>query len=272
MNKFNYIHLDVTKTLSSGQTFLWEEDPKIGYIGHFTDKIIILNNKKNKWFWQTYPDKDNFEFIESYFNLDYVFDESYLLNDSILTKAYDKYKGTHILKQPLEETVLSFILASNKSIKAIKTSLNKLMKMQNKSIQTDFGDSLLFPSAEYINLIEINKLAKSGSGYRTKYLKDAAFRLTSERLDLTQNSFKTRNKLKEFLGIGDKIADCILTFSVGHKDITPIDRWSERIITDLYNQELPKKYEDKRKWFKNKFNENTALAGQILFEYIRNST
>ncbi len=30
-----------------------------------------------------------------------------------------------------------------------------------------------------------------------------------------------------------------------------------------------KKYSDKRDWFTNKFGENTAYAGQLLFEYIR---
>ncbi|MCA9387375.1 hypothetical protein KC669_05065 [Candidatus Dojkabacteria bacterium] len=271
MNKFNYFHLDITKTLDSGQTFLWEKEFTNKYIGHFIDKIIILQNVNNYWFWQTYPNNNDFEFISKYFNPDYKLTNKLLSSDAILNESFKRFKGIHILKQPLEETMISFVLATNKNINAIKKSLNKLMEMQNIKITTEFGSYYLFPSSDFLSSLDEEDIAKSGTGYRTTNLKQLSKRL-AEGFNIPNNLSYSEAKeiLMSFRGIGNKVADCILTFSLGYKNVTPIDRWSERVITDLYKSKLPKKYEEKLNWYTSRFGNDTAIAGQILFEHIRN--
>jgi N-glycosylase/DNA lyase len=80
-----------------------------------------------------------------------------------------------------------------------------------------------------------------------------------------------RQFLLSFNGIGNKIADCILIFSLGFYEITPIDIWAQRILTEYYNLDEGLKYEKMRNYFSQYFKENTAWAGQFLFEYIRNN-
>ena len=79
---------------------------------------------------------------------------------------------------------------------------------------------------------------------------------------------EAREELKSIKGIGDKVADCILVYSLGFYNVIPQDLWVQRILTDLYK--LPKmKTEEYREWINEYFNGNGAFAGQILFEYMR---
>ncbi len=268
MNKLDIKQIDPIITLLSGQTFLWKKTEK-KIIGSFIDKIVILEQVNSDWYWQTYPEKDNYEFIKKYFGVEV--NEGAFVNkfntDNHVVNAYKKYNGIRVLNQPFEETIISFILASNKNIKAIRKSLDILKFQQNRRIKIDGKNYYLFPNIEYFNKASINEISKSGTGYRTKYLKDLAKKFES--LIITDDYPRTLDSLKSVHGIGNKIADCVMTFSLGFKNLTPIDRWSERIIEDLYDIKNLKKYEEKRDWFSSRFGEHTSYAGQLLFEYIR---
>ncbi len=233
MNELNSHNFDAKTTLFSGQTFLWSRQGN-DLIGSFKNKIIILSERRNKWYWQTYPNKDDFDFVKNYLNLD--FDGQKFItstNDEHIRSSFSKYPGLRVLKQPFEETILSFILASNKNIKAIRKTFNFLKGKQNRYIKVDNKKYFFFPSIEFINDVDISVLQESGAGYRVKYLKDLANKFETIK---TKGDFsEIANSLKKVNGIGDKIADCIMTFSLGFNNITPINRWSERIITELYN-------------------------------------
>jgi 3-methyladenine DNA glycosylase/8-oxoguanine DNA glycosylase len=62
-----------------------------------------------------------------------------------------------------------------------------------------------------------------------------------------------------------------MTFSLGFEEITPLDVWGKRVLTDYYRIDSRLKYKEMRSWYSNYFKENTAIAGQYLFEYIRNN-
>ena len=49
-----------------------------------------------------------------------------------------------------------------------------------------------------------------------------------------------KKTLKQIPGVGDKIADCVLLFSLGFTEAFPIDIWMKKILQKLYfkNQEV----------------------------------
>lgn len=60
-------------------------------------------------------------------------------------------------------------------------------------------------------------------------------------LSLRKLSYPEAKKaLKDIPGIGDKIADCILLFSLGFTEGIPIDTWMKKILQKLYfnNQQV----------------------------------
>jgi N-glycosylase/DNA lyase len=64
--------------------------------------------------------------------------------------------------------------------------------------------------------------------------------------------------LKNILGVGDKVADCICLFGLKKMESYPIDTWVKKI--DEYYGEG---------YIKNKFPECAGIMQQYLFAYVR---
>ena len=60
-----------------------------------------------------------------------------------------------------------------------------------------------------------------------------------------------------------------MVFSLGFDNITPLDVWGKRVLTDFYKVNKKMKYKDMRRWIENYFEGYAGWAGQFLFEYIR---
>ena len=74
--------------------------------------------------------------------------------------------------------------------------------------------------------------------------------------------------LKTYKGIGDKVANCILLFSMKHFDTFPVDVWVRRVMQTLYVSKETKDA-DIRKFAENKFGKYSGFAQQYLFYYAR---
>lgn len=278
-------------TLLGGQSFSWDFDFNTQiFTGITQDKVIKLkpgdkNGKYNKngvneyIYWQTYPDKDNFEYIKTYLQLDKNYNQiiKNIKGDRHIESAMKVNPNLRVLKQDFELTLLYFILSQHKNIKAIKKTVQSLSKYGNTikvsdgSIKQEYKVNL-FPNSEVINELTEEQLKETGMGFRTKYFKDAARKLIEDHVFENINELseeEARERLMNIHGVGPKIADCVLAFSLGFDNVTPIDIWGQRVVNELYGEKEIKKYEHHREWFKNRFNGYAAWAGQFLFEYIR---
>jgi len=294
MNLLQISNLDLKLTLFSGQTFAWEMINEY-FVGAMVNRVVVIKQEGESIYWQTYPEKNDFEFIKNYFNLDKDYDLAIqkIQIDQQTIAAIKKYPGLRVLNQDFHQTLFSFLLAQNKNIKAIRQSLNILRKLYGHLVEIQLADSkiqvLTFPSLEFFHQITLEQLSDAKVGYRAKYIKHAAEILSDQKFpdfshlkvlsplllrrgqgSVFLDEHQTRSQLLQIHGIGNKVADCIMTFSLGFDNITPIDVWGDRIVRDLYKNYKSKSYEQKRKWFTKKFGGNTDLAGQFLFEYIRN--
>lgn len=264
MNKTYFPNFNPDITLFSGQGFAWEKRGNT-YYGKFQNVLLKLEYRNDHLFWQSYPKKDDFEFVANYFLLN----ENQLeilgsIDDTHVKQAVKKYKGLRLLNADFEQSILSFVLATNKQIVSIRKSIQIISQSQGKNLEVDGHRFSLFPDAAFILDAPESLLKSSGIGYRVPYIKNAAtFALENDIQSVT------REKLLSVKGIGDKVADCVLTFSLGVRNRTPIDIWGDRIFENLYNKKPVSNYEKKQKFFQKKFGAHTALAGQYLFEYIR---
>ena len=71
---------------------------------------------------------------------------------------------------------------------------------------------------------------------------------------------EAREQLKTIVGVGDKVADCVLLFGFHKLDAFPRDVWVKRLMAQFYPDGLPtctKGYE--------------GVAQQYLFDYVRNN-
>ena len=85
---------------------------------------------------------------------------------------------------------------------------------------------------------------------------------------------KLRIQLLRLPGVGPKVADCIMLFSMKKFEVFPIDVWVRRVMNDLYiHNEDENKVSKKQieKIAEEKFGNLAGLAQQYLFYWRRES-
>ncbi len=167
--------------------------------------------------------------------------------------------GIRIFRQDPWETLISFIISQNNNIPRIKKIINSLCELLGE----EKGGIYLFPTAESIAKAGIEGLAPIKSGFRAKYIVDAAEKVLSGEVSLEriQNSDypDALEELKKIKGVGDKVGNCVLLFGFGFYEAFPIDVWVKRVIEKYYGEDF-----DARS-----FGEYAGIAQQYLFYYER---
>jgi N-glycosylase/DNA lyase len=239
--------------------------------------VVKIKETKEYWYWQTYPEKDNYKLIEEYFriNTDYEKILKEIDKDEYIRKAISTYPGLRLLNMPFDQTLISFIISQNKNIPAIRSSIKKLSVLLGQKIEIENNIFHLFPTLEDISNASLDVLKSTGIGYRAEYLKNTSTQLLQNNLSKNIQEYskekdieKVRELLTNLHGIGNKVADCIMSYSLDFLEITPLDVWAKRFCNEYYC--IPtKNYLDTSKWLTEYFGKYTAYAGQYLFEYIR---
>ena len=81
-----------------------------------------------------------------------------------------------------------------------------------------------------------------------------------------------REELNRLPGIGDKVADCIMLFSMKRFDVFPVDVWVRRVMNELYIKSENETKVDKkqiRKLAEEKYGKLAGIAQQYLFYWKR---
>lgn len=275
MNRLDITNYNLEATLLGGQSFTWEKTKDV-YLGTHRKNAIALKQENSQIFWQTYPENNNEELVKDYLNLNLNYDDviNLILKDDYIKSAVSTNTGVRILNQDFETVLMNFILSSHKSVKGVRKLVRDISKKYGKLICTEYGDIYSFPSPDVISKLSEKELREIGAGFRAPYLKAASEKLVKEKQHIEGLLSKGTRDLKEYLitfkGIGDKIADCILVFGLRRLDVTPLDIWGKRVLIEFYNVDPKLDYLSMSKWYTKYFGEHTAIAGQILFEYIRN--
>jgi len=74
-----------------------------------------------------------------------------------------------------------------------------------------------------------------------------------------------KDQLMAIPGVGEKIADCTLLFSMDKLQAFPIDRWVKRAVEEWYFDGEIMRIEDIRKWALEYFGDYAGYAQQYLF-------
>ena len=77
-----------------------------------------------------------------------------------------------------------------------------------------------------------------------------------------------RKELLSFPGVGPKVADCVLLFSLGHADAFPLDVWMKRAMRLMYFQGA----EPGKKAMEDQIaalGPNSGILQQYIFQYAR---
>ena len=266
--------INVENSINSGQVFLWRKNKDYWYGINGQDILKISNSGSIKSYQNIKTDffrkKDNInEIIKS------------ISRDNTTRKAVKKYLGLRLLEQDTFQCLISFIVSSNSNIPKIKSSLEKLCKKFGKSIEFDGYEFFLFPKPKSIANASINEIIKCGVGYRAKFIKEAASMIYSKEIDFEglkkSNYFEAKESVCSIPGVGNKVADCIMLFSLNKLEAFPLDRWMIRILEKYYFNEFKfetktiteKQYSILHEKIVNHFGPYAGYAQQFLFKMER---
>ena len=265
----NNFEVNLEHTINSGQVFLWK---KFGlkWYGINGKKILILEDKLN-------PNRKD---IHNFFRFDDDFQKIkiQLSKDKIVKEAIKNFPGMRILRQDPFQCYISFIISSNSNIPNIQTRLQKLCQRFGDKQIIHGNEFFLFPKPEKLANASITNIAKCGLGYRSKYVKEAAVSVDTGIIDfpsLKKLDYQDANDtLCQVFGIGKKVADCILLFSLDKLEAVPLDRWVLRILQKYYSKEFKivtksitdKTYDDLHDKIVNHFGKYAGYAQQFLFK------
>ena len=255
--------LSVPLSLDCGQAFRWIEKDNGSWHGvAFGKAVDIYQKEDNLRIEGCFNDGDK-QIWANYFDLgrDYFSICEKLKNDPHLKTAIEAYPGIRILRQESWEALCSFIISQNNNIPRIKGIVERLCGYFGEDLGN--GD-FTFPSAEKLASLTVDDLAPIRSGFRAKYIIDAAQKVTNGEVNLQKLSCcdidEAREELIKIKGVGAKVAECTLLYGCGRVDAFPVDVWVRRIMSEMYPDGLPECT-----------NGVEGIAQQYLFHWRRNT-
>ncbi len=218
--------------LECGQIFSYKKLSEDAWQVFSRDKNAIIFEKIDGFFIQTAQTT----YFENFFDLktDYGKIKEVLCKHEIMKTPIQFGWGIRILRQDLFETLIAFIISANNNIKRIQLILWRL----REKFGTKMGDFYAFPSREQLLTASESDFAEMGAGYRAKYLFQVLRQVDEKILKEWQNlpTQELRAKLISLAGVGPKVADCILLFGYGRKDVFPVDTWIEKMFWKFYGE------------------------------------
>lgn len=258
VSDFGQINLELT--LDCGQAFRWERLPDGSFYGIADSKETRVKKEGASLLFLNTSEEDVRDFWVNYFDLtdDYDAVLERLCRDEKISLAHSMYGTIRLLNQQPFETLCSFIISACNNIPRIKTIVKTLCESFGEKTENGYT----FPSAEVLASLNEDDLSVIRAGYRVPYLLDAARKVTNGEIDFDKirlmSEDNARRELMKINGVGKKVADCTLLFSLGFKDCYPVDRHIARAEQNLYPDGLP-----------DFFSGNKGLAQQYIFHYQR---
>ncbi len=204
------------------------------------------------------------EYFVNFFDLNTNYSDiklNLIKKHNFLTKAITFGSGIRILKQDIFETIISFIVSANNNIKRIKKILFGIREKYGKNM----GEYHAFPTYAELKNASVEDFKHLGAGYRAEYLYKAVRQLENEDLNSWKNlsTEKLNQKLLSLMGVGQKVADCIMLFAFAKKDVFPVDTWIEKVYCTYFEDCHDRK--KIRQNLTNLFGSFSGYAQQYLF-------
>ena len=276
-------------TLCCGQLFRWQ---KLGdwWYGVVADRVVKIKQSGERLIFQVFPETPNQGFVESYLRLDDDLPSilSQIGKDEHMRKAINLFCGLRIVRQEPWECLVSYICATYKSIPAIKKMVNSISRQFGEKLTFDGYDFYTFPKKSDLAQACPKDLRSCGLGFRAERALETARLVDSGEFPLeslrNMEYGAARRELLGLPGVGPKVADCVLLFSLEKLEAFPIDVWMKRAATTIYARHFdssfikrvaskssltPKEYETIGSFGREYFGRYAGYAQEYLFHFLR---
>jgi N-glycosylase/DNA lyase len=156
--------------------------------------------------------------------------------DDLIERAYDTYWGMRLVDDPPFGSLISFICSAQMRVSRIHGMQQSLREAFGTAVEFDGSTYYAYPTPEQLAAATEEELRDLSLGYRAPYVqRSAELVVEGTPLDVRGLPYEeAREALTEFVGVGEKVADCVLLFSLGYLEAVPLDTWIRQTIEEYY--------------------------------------
>ena len=271
--------LDIALTLESGQAFRWKREGD-WICGVIFNNIVKIRQTEEGIEFKCAPDNESVmePFVRDYLslddNLEAICEEINV--DEGINLALGLHPGMRILRQEPWECLISFICSANSNIPRITANVEDMSKHFGTRLKLGDYERSAFPTPDALAEAGEHQLRRLRLGFRAKYVSAVARIIAAGDMDLfglRKASYQEAlDTLTTLPGVGDKVANCILLFSLDKLEAFPVDVWIDRVLREWYSKEITLGEEKKlsrkamRFWAQRHFGSYAGYANQYLFQ------
>ncbi|KRX07438.1 DNA glycosylase [Pseudocohnilembus persalinus] len=304
--------LNLKNTLQNGQCFAWKPvdldkadfkflkleqfqktDIQYIYIGVYKQYLLqFLQNNEGQIYYNCLNEKqiddinqdkilkDLYDYFQ--FEVDITkLCQDWQEKDEYFQKVYQQIQGLRLVRQEPFECFISFLISQNNNIPRITQCVNALKRTYGSFILELNGEKYYtFPNLTQISKATEQELRDLGLGYRAKYIIKSIEQLNKQGGEeylyklRGQEQNEIQQALLSFMGIGQKVADCISLFSMDCEKLIPVDTHVWQIFNTYYMKNKSKgqqkmssnqQYEKVVQFFQDRFGDYAGWAHSYLF-------
>jgi len=254
-------------SFACGQFFRWTKVLDT-YIAQSSDQIFSLRQKGEFLFYDGVEEPVLVRFFRLDEDLDSILEE--IDRDPMIHRAIRKYRGMRLIRQDPWECLLSFLCSSAKAVSHIRCVIEHVCRSSGEKVA--WGNYLGYRFPKPRSIRSRVQLESTGAGFRASYLENASRCIDRCQLFLLKDFpyRKAREALKRLSGVGNKVADCVLLYSLDFLEAFPMDTWIKRGLQKTYFKEQKTGEKAMEKFVSDYFGPYAGYAQLYLYHFWRN--
>ncbi|MFQ3477035.1 DNA-3-methyladenine glycosylase 2 family protein [Halonotius sp. F2-221B] len=196
-------------------------------------------------------------------------------DEPLFDRAFEQYRGMRLVRDPPFACLISFICSAQMRVGRIHGMQQRLAAEYGETVDFDGRTYQAFPTPESLAARTEAELRDLSLGYRAPYVQRTAAMVADGEANpaaaVGRSYEAAREYLTQFVGVGDKVADCVLLFSLGYLEAIPLDTWIRTAIEEYYPDCEQGNYTATSRAIRERF--GGAYAGYVqtyVFHYLRN--
>lgn len=273
----------LTATLESGQSYLWTRSDGLMYQAPPTEQtwyelaheagFLRVRRRAGRLEWEGTGDPKRVLMDRLRLDDDLPSIYAEFPDDPMLQAAINYVPGMRLVRDPPFACLISFICSAQMRVERIYGMQRALTETYGTIVPGT--DAKAFPTPEALAQTTEADLRALGLGYRAPYVRETAAMVADGTDPTTAADMPyedARSYLTQFTGVGEKVADCVLLFSLDHLEAVPLDTWIRKSIERVYPACARDSYPATSKAIRTQFGGTYAgYAQTYLFHYLRTS-
>ena len=264
---------DLEASLLGGQAHRWKTDGG-WFSGVLRGNFVKMRQTGDGIEFRSHPapEADLVPLLRDYFRLEDNLLEVYdrICFDDRVAAMVEQYPGLRILRQEPWECLVAYVCSANNSIRQIHNNLENISNAFGEPVCLDGDVRHTFPTPAQLVEAGEQGLRDLKLGFRSPNVHQVTVKVLERSLDLDElidlPYEDARDRLMECRGIGSKIANCILLFSLEKPQAFPVDVWVRRALAEWYFPgQKPPTNPVLEQWAHDYFGNYAGYANQYLF-------